>query len=239
MIRKWEVFSKFSCSPEIISSLHTLRILIAFAWHLCTDLLGKHFPSLRDLCLDPANTVAEWLDLEKGNTHLYCAPSSTGLLPVNIPQGDVFCWFLSHPNPTLWGSSAVPAPLQCYWNCYLGGSTTLSRSQLSRALGTLLQWCVPVVWVASGQQEMGRDRDRSKAGHAGCCQTTTLTLPHSGKWSWLGFSWKCPQPHLLHQLLCAKIIQCSACQNEPVTITNFITLKITQFPNHIYLANNL
>lgn len=137
MIRKWEVFSDFFCSPEIISSLHTLRILIAFPWHLCTDLLGKHFPSLRDAgLLGPEQTQGQ-SDSGFGNgkyTFVLCTffhgapPTATQ----HTPWWGILISTTPTPSFGTCSSLTVPTPLQqtprCYWNCYLlPGRTILSH----------------------------------------------------------------------------------------------------------------
>lgn len=106
MIREWGVFSDFSCSSEIISSLQTLRILIAFPWHLCTDLLGKHFPPLRDAALlGPGQT--QWQSESKSGKGKYTFTLCTFFhrAPPTATEHTPRWWILlisTHPNPILW-----------------------------------------------------------------------------------------------------------------------------------------
>lgn len=162
MIRKWEVFSNFSCSPEIISLLHTLRILIAFPWHLCTDLLRKAL-SISERCSSAwtwANTVAEWHWIWKWEIPIYTLhllPQGSSHTHWAHPKVMHSADFHPYPNPTLLDlqlfnsvSTTPPSP-QVLLELLFTHRLHWVGVQFSKALCSPSQWSVPVVRVASVQ----------------------------------------------------------------------------------------
>lgn len=180
MIRKWEVFSNFSCSPEITSSLHTEDFNSFSLAFLHWPFRKAHPISERGSSAGPGQTQWQsdtgfgkekytFISWKRRNTHWNIHIYNTQ--PLSTQPRDLF-WFLPQSLPLgLFNSvNTTPGTPRCSWNCYLlrslfrncyllPGRTTLSRMQPSRALCSPLQWLMCAHGPrAAVQWELGKEQ---------------------------------------------------------------------------------